>query len=308
MANYINIPIIWPFKMLPVVLGTPGIHFDDSWTFEQRKTWQSKTRYFQKWVKSEKTFLQIESSVAPDPLKILNVDRSIAKSINWVAKVVATGYTIYELEFDVTDLTTDRKYFNYQKIEGGPIKWEAISECIWVKDNWPETIAFKYKNSYNSQDVAWSTGIEMLFRCEAWISPLIEPKRVRSDYTNQKRNVETLSSVPYRIFKLYIGGTSQDIGVPPWVIDLMNRILSCDSVEMSGKKYQSDAGSEWEIGKTNTWSLMTGIIDIVESKAQNSLHFNDDTTAGKSILVVYQIKTKFFGGEQLVQVTDSETQ
>ena len=306
MPNYINIPIIWPFKMVPVS-NTPGIHFDDSWTFEQRKPWQSKTKYFQKWVKTDKTKLQIESSVSPDPLLILSPTGSTIKSINWVAVIVATGYTIYELEFDVTDKPVG-KYFLYQKIEGGPIKWEFVSECIWVKDIWPETILFTYKHSYNFQDIAWTTGIEMKFRCEAWISPLIEPKRIRTDYANQKRNVETLSSTPYRIFKLYIGGTNQDIGVPPWVIDLMNRILSCDSVDMSGKKYQSDSGSEWEIGKTNSWSLMTASIDLSETKGQSSLQANDDVSPGKAIIVVYQVKSKFFGGEQLVQIEDSETQ
>lgn len=308
MPNYVNIPLIWPFKMIQVS-ATPGIHIDDDWWFKQRKSWQPKTRYFQKWVKTVTTPLQIESSVVPDDLKLLDVNGSTIKSFSWTAKVVAVGYTIYETTYDVTDVSTNTKCFLYQKVEGGAIKWEFISECIWIKTEWPETIVFKYKHTYISQDVDWTTGIEMKFICEAWISPLIEPKRVRADYINQRRNVETLSSVPYRVFKLYIGGTSMDLGVPPWVIDLMNRILSCDSVDMSGKKYQSDAGSEWETGKTTSWSLMTASIDIVETKGQTSIQANDEEDpSGQAILVVYQIKSKFFGGEQIVQVIDAETQ
>lgn len=266
-----------------------------------------KTAYFQKWVKADTTPLQIESSVAPDPLLILAADRSTIKSIPWVAKIVATGYTIYENTFDVTDKPTNVKCFVYQKIEGGPIKWEFISECIWVKDEWPETILFKYKHRYNSQGVAWTTGIEMKFRCEAWITSTFEPKRVRFDFVNQKRRVETMSATPYRVFKLHIGGTSMDIGVPPYVMDIMNRIMSCDSVDMSGQKYQSESQSEWEVTRVDTWSLVKAVIEIVPTESQSSLQMNDDTSPAAAIIVVYQVRSKFFAGEVLVQVEDSET-
>jgi putative component of membrane protein insertase Oxa1/YidC/SpoIIIJ protein YidD len=306
-TNYINIPKIWPFKMVPVS-ATPGLHIDSSWWWEQKKSWQPMTRYFQPWVKADKTPLQIESSVSPDPLKILNPDRTVAKSINWVAVIVATGYSIYELEFDVTDLTTNRKYFLYQKVEGGPIKWEFISECIWVNDSWPETIVFKYKHLYNAHGVAWTTGIEMKFRCHAWIWNGFDPKRVRFDYVNQKRNVETMSAMPYRVFKLFVGGTSMDLGVPPFMIDILNRILSCSSIDMGGEKYQTESGSEWEMEKSVNWQLMKGSIDIVAANESSSVQANDEETLGAAIVVVYQIRSKFFAGENLVQVIDSETQ
>lgn len=305
MANYFNIPRLWPFKMIPVTT-TPGIHFDDLWSHEQLKSWQVKSHYFQKWVRTDTTPLQVEGNVAPAPLRILNAVGVQVKTIAWVEKIVTVNYKIWELTFDISDQATNAKYFVHSKATLGGFNSEYISECIWVKDAWADTLLFTYKNSYNRSGVAWVTGIQgMKFRVEGWLCPLLEAKRVRTDFINQVRTVAHLSGTYYRVFKLFVAGTDKDVGVAPWVIDLMGRILSeCDSIDISGKKFQTDSGSEFEIWKVNTYSLMACSIDVVEGANSAVSQTVSDVPVGTNIIVTYQIKTRFFGGEQLVPITD----
>lgn len=298
--NHFKIPLIWPFKMVPST-STPGIHFDDDWACQQIKSFERIAHYKQKWKKSDTTTLVIESSMAPESLKICNRFGTPLKSISWTNAYTAIGYNIYTLTFSISDLA-EGVYYLYQRVAFGSIDWKAVSEPVDSKTSWPLTHLFTYTNSFNDQDVPWTLPLEMKFRCEAGIMDFT-PQRDRAAYVNQMRDLTNLSGVPYRAFKLYIGRAP---GVAPWVIDLLNRIFCCDSIDIEGKKYQSDDGSKWEVTRVKGYPLIGASIDIVEAVASSSLEFADTTPIAPGILVAYQMEPGFFGPASLIPITDIE--
>lgn len=303
MANHFNIPLIWPFKMVPSTT-TPGIHFHDDWACKQVRSWEMKRYYRQKWKKSDTTKLQIESSIAPDNLKVLNQYGAVVKQFTWATVLTEISYRIYETTFDVSDLD-DGVYYLYQRVTFGAIDWAYISEPISSKATQDRTLSFKYKNSFNDQDVAWTaTGLEMLFRCEADIQEPDFP-RDRAAYINQTRDLVNLSGIPYNQFKLVIGDAP---GVAPYIVDILNRIFCCDSIEIEGLKYQSDEGSKWEINRVKGYPLIGAQIDIVPAKNKTSQQSADTTPLASGIVMAYNIETAFFGPGSLVPVTDIEEQ
>lgn len=310
MSNYLNIPLIWPFKMVPVS-SDPGVHFDDSWSHEQIKSFEMRQRYFQKWVKSETTPLIVEATYAPENLKLYRPDGTVIKEFGWTSIFAATEYQIYKTEFDVSDVT-DKRVFLYQKAEAGIYSKEWFSEPIEIKTSWPGTLLFKYRNSYLSQGVAWTaeSGLYMYFRCEAGLMNFV-PKGDRTSFINQIRNTKQLSGYPYRNFKLWIGDV---FGVPPYILDILNRIFCCDTVLITHKKgvmekqYELTQGAEWEINEIKGYPWMGAGIEITPSTNVESTSFNDQVTAAPALVVTYQIIARFFGGQQLVQLEDIETE
>lgn len=284
--------------------ATPGIHFDDDWACNQVRSWEMKRYYQQKWKKSDTTKLQIESSIAPETLKVLSKHGAVLKAFTWTAVVTEIAYKIYETTFDISDLSED-VYYLYQRVAFGSIDWKYISEPINSKTSWPRTLLFTFKNSFNDQDVAWTaTGIEMKFRCEADIQDPDFP-RDRAAYVNQTRDVYNLSGVPYNAFKLVIGDAP---GVAPYIVDILNRIFCCDSIDIEGLKYQSDEGSKWEVNRIKGYPMIGAQIDIVPAVNKTSQQSADTTPLSSGIVMAYNIETTFFGPGSLVPITDVEPQ
>lgn len=299
MTNHFNIPLIWPFKMVPSTL-TPGIHFNDDWHSSQVRSWEMKRYYQQKWKKSDTTKLQIESSILPSNLKVLSKDGAVVKQFTWSAVLSEIAYKIYETTFDISDLGED-VYYLYQQVAFGSIDWKYVSEPISSKAAWDRTLLFTYKNSFNDQAVAWTaTGMEMKFRCEADIQ---QPDflRDRAAYINQTRDLVNLSGIPYNAFKLEIGDAP---GVAPYIIDILNRIFCCDSIDIEGLKYQSDDGSKWAVNRIKGYPLIGASIDIVPAVNKAAQQSADVTPLSSGIVMAYNIETAFFGPGSLVPVTD----
>lgn len=290
MTLLMNVPFLNPFKFLPNT-ENPGIHFDDSWAFEQIKSFETKVKYYQKWVSTDTTPIQIEASTIPDDLKIY-CGQTVKKSIAWTKKAdgAEIGISIYEAIFDISDLDVNKTYYLY--IKSGT--FEAISEPIYSKTSWPNTLLFTYRNSFNDFGVAFTTGVEFSFRCEAGIMDF-NPESEDANYVDQIHNVEELSGTPFRTFKLYIG---DEKGVAPWVIDVLNRIFVCDYVDIEGLQYSKNTGAKWEVNRVKPWPLMAGSLEIVPTKNASGLQFeaNDDSMEG--LVTAYDIDTNFFGTEK----------
>jgi hypothetical protein len=300
MSNYCKIPLLNPFKFVPHT-NNPGIHFDDSWAIEQVNNFQRKIKYYQKWEKQDTTHLYIESSIAPADLIVYDVNRNSVKTFAWANVYTGIAYSIYKIDFDISDVS-DGIYFLYNKIELLGITWEIISEPIHSKTVWKNTLPFKYKNSNNRFDVAFSTGIEFLFRCEAGIN--IEGfERESTDYYNQVRDFEILQAIPSRKFKLLIGEAP---GVAPYVIDLLNRIFCCDYVSIKELQYAAKSGANFEITKYLHYPLLGAGLDLVNSYNMQSLEFADVTPLAAGIVLAYNIDTSLFAPGSIVPIIEIE--
>jgi hypothetical protein len=303
MSSHFKLPFINPFRFVKYGVED-AVHFDDDWSCSLRAHYERDVRYKQKWVKSKTTKLQCESSIYPDNLIVYNVNRAVVYNYMWTPVFVGVNYTIYECEVDFSSLA-DGVYFLYQFVGfNTSLEWELISEPIDVRASWSNTLQITYKHSYNDYDVAWTTGIEMLFIIEAGIKELT-PERDRTAHISQTADVTTLWGVPSRSFKLLVGLAP---GVAEWVIDLLNRIFLCDYISINGMRYQNPEGAKWEIQRVKGYPLVGAQIDIVPEFNNMSHEFADATEIAAGIVTAYNIETAFFGPGALVPITDIEEQ
>lgn len=298
-TQHFKMPLLLPFKFVPVS-STPGIHFDDRWAYEHIRNFQLPARYHQKWKRSETTKLQIESSVMPDNLKLLDINGAIVKQFVWNVVVNEISYKVYETTFDISDVPEDI-YFLYSHASLlDVISWPAITEPINSKNDWPNTIGIVYKNSYNDNDVAWTTGIEMLFRLEAGIMN-IDPKRDNTTHINQENRPRLLKGRPFREFDFLVADAP---GVAEWVVDLLNNIMCCDYTVYEGKRYLAKPGSELEITRRLSYPLVGAKQTLLEWDNKKSLEFNNTAEIAPGLVTAYNIQTGFFGPGSTVPITE----
>lgn len=303
MISFLNIPFLNSIKFVPST-STPRNGFDDRWMYEQIKSFETKVNYYQKWQIGDSTPVQVESTILPADLEIHDCS-GLKKSIPFVktADGADLGTNIYEAVVSLDDLPVNKIYYAYIKATYGDVTFEAISEPIRLQTSWPGTLNFAYKNSVNNWGVAFTTGIEFNFRCEAGIMDF-NPDSEDWTYISQIYDVKELTGTPFRAFKLYIG---DEKGVAPWVLDLLNRIFMCDHVEIENMGYAKNSGAKWEINRVKPWPLYGGSLEIIPSKNASGLQFisDEDITAG--LVVAYDIDTNFFGhAEDEAHIIDIE--
>jgi hypothetical protein len=311
MSTYLNIPLLNAIKFVPCNKNmlTYANHFDYRWFKDQRLDGELGVFYKQKWIRSTTTFIQIESSTDPSDVKIYNAQGDVVKTIGWSFLFIgiAQGYNIYKFDFDISDLA-EGTYFAFFTVVVGSTSYDFISEPILSKNSFDiNMLIFTYSNSFNDFDVAWTLagGVKMNFICEGCIpaSQMI-PKRNATSYANQDNRVKVLSATPTRSHQLYVGGTRKDIGVAPYVLDIVNRILDCDDVSINGKGFVANVNAEWKKNDIVGYPLVTGNIEIFESDNAASLQFSDTTPLAPGIVTGYNIETGVFGAGTVVPILE----
>lgn len=305
MKTLVNVPFLNPIKFVPNTIQPGYPHFDADWAVNQIKSFERKVTYFQKWQIGDSTKIQIESSIIPGSLLIQDC-KSVVKTIPFVNTLVGDvlGVNIFEAQINLDDLPVNKVYYLYFKTQGVSKTYEFVSEPIQLQTTWPGTMLFTYRNSFNDFGVAFNSEIDFNFRCEAGIMDF-QPESDTIDYIDQIRNVEILSGTPFRTFKLYIG---DEKGVGPWVLDLLNRIFSCDYILIEGMQYTKNAGAKWQINRVKGYPLFAGDIDITPSKNASGLQFSDEDGVTSGLITAYKIDTNFFGTtKDAIYILDEET-
>jgi hypothetical protein len=307
MANFTNIPFLTPIKFYKN--GNTGIHLDDSFSYNQIKSFQTKVCYKYKWQIGDITPIQITSTVAPSPVLVYSGDGNLVTGISFAWTMVGTGgalgINLFECVINLGTLPTDKTYFLYFKAELLSYKAEFVSEPIFVKTLHDNTLGFKYRNSVNKLGVYFSTGIEYLFRCEAGIMEYL-PEIEGFDYVDQIRNAKILEGVPYDSFKLYIGKAP---GVADYIIKILNYIFACDHVEIEGMQYVKSVGEKWEPTRAKGYPQAGWATTITPAINMSSLQFNDNgNPLTPGIVTAYNIDTNLFSDEpittiQIIEIT-----
>lgn len=293
MPTTLDISLLNPVKFVPNTIAPGYPHFDNDWMVNQIKSFENKVRYYQKWQVGDITPIQIESSLVPEDLKVYDCNRQVVGTIPFIltAPGGSLGINIYEAVVDLDSLPVNSVYYLYIQATFMNINYEAISEPIRLQAEWPNTMLFTYRNSVNNWGVAFTTGVEFNFRCEAGIMEF-QPESDTYDYVDQIHNIEVLTGTPYRTFKLFIGDAK---GVAPWVLDLLNRMMVCDHWEAESLQYAKNTGAKWEVNRVKPWPLYGGSIEIVESINKSSLQFYTPDGFQPGVVTSYNIDTNFFG-------------
>lgn len=307
MSSYLNIPLANPIKFTEFADNNPN-HFDMRWFKDQRLPGAINVYYKQKWFRSLTTPIQIESTIPPTAVKIHNAFGDIVKTINWTVIFTGANYDIHQFIFDISDLPAGTYFIRFD-VTLLTFSRKIVSEPIMSQDSFGTLpmLVFQYWNSFNDFDIAWTLlpDKRMVFCCEGCLpANQMLPKRNATAYENQSARVKTLSAYPYRLHQLYVGGTKQDIGVAPYVLDIANWIMGHDSVFINDKEFAANVGVEWKKTDTGDYPLVTASLDVREGSNSTGLNFSDTSPIAPGIVTGYNLNTAIFGAGTVVPILE----
>lgn len=320
---YIDIPHSCPIRFVPVnPTYDPRYHvkhFDDFWFSEQILDFEQQVQYYHKVQNNDKRKLQFKSTVGQPQLTIYDCyQKAVVGPILMSlvpTSIVGQPWNLYEKELDFSTINggiplPEGKYWIFGQAGAGPYA-KFISEGLDIKTDHLNTAVFEYSHSENDFDTIWETGIVGEIRIDAVLKQSdIDFKRKRASYDDQTHNHKTLSSVPFRTYKLIVGA-SDGSGVAPWIADKLNYIFGCSSVQIDGKEFTPDESAEFEKTTVNGYPKAGYAITLREAKNLFSKRVFA-TGSGNQIWVTYKIRTKLFGtynGQPSTldfQITDAE--
>jgi len=257
--------------------------------------------YLQKWKKTDSTKIQILTDYPDIAFTIHDAHTDILIDTVTVTEIAVNilnpelaGIKCYEASLAFGSLEGQYYAKIVYKNATGPIT-ELFSEPFDVQIEQEGTILFNYKNSENDFSIIFTTSIAFNLRVEGTIQEFT-PASEDVIYNDQKFNATMLNSIPFRTYKLYISGSS---GVPDWMTDKVNRILSMNQKSIDGNYYEKTEGSKWEVIREveNPFSGMSIEIMPVENVFLQRIKTGDQPPSGYTI--VEKVKTYYENTENI---------
>lgn len=259
--------------------------------------------YLQKWEKTDSTKIQILTDYPDIEFTIHDAHTDIQVASVAVTEIAVNilnpelaGVKCYEVSLAFG--TLEGQY--YAKVKYGDfsedIEFEVFSEPFDVQTEQSGTILFNYKNSENNFSIIFTTSISFNLRVEGTIQEFT-PASDDVIYNDQKFNATLLNSTPFRTYKLYISGAS---GLPDWMNDKVNRVMSMDQKSIDGKYYEKVDGAKWEMVREveNPFAGMSIEIMPVENIFLQRIKTGDQPPEGYTI--VEKVKNYFNNSIDLV--------
>ena len=284
-------------KVLPVGYNT--YPFDQGFFWQKIRTFfQTPVAYYQKILVTDA--ITVYFDLLATEAKILILDSTGATVFDsgvFAYTDSAAGYVddhfgdqfyTYVSKFTLNDLGIGDGFYYVviQAIYAGdaePLKDTLyVAECIQVMESWEKTILLEYANSDNDYDVFFepaSTPVPWGFRVEGDIEML--PAGHTVEFEDMFYQMQKLQDVPYRIGNLTIGGEG---GVPVWVHDKVNRILSCDTFTIDGVVWKKETGSTWSWKKADNYPMLAATITLRDNPEQSEWQGNNSDDPGTFII------------------------
>lgn len=139
----------------------------------------------------------------------------------------------------------------------------------------PESLLIEYSHDGNGFDMAfYPTGVPEVrkffqLRVEGGVSSdNVTPSSKDIFYTDQINDVVMLDSKPFTVFKFTFGNGR---GIPNWMADKINRILSCAYVEIDGTQFVKKDGAKFEASREKGYPLAGWHIELVPAHQRFSI-------------------------------------
>jgi hypothetical protein len=248
-------------------------HMDD-WNFSNTvPAYQIKQNYYQPFQTSDSLELQLESSFTAHTAKIVDGCGVTVQTLTMVQGAESAsepGLFIYEISQSLAAIEPGKYYITINCND----ELVLVSEPLEIKDVHEYSICIEYSHSQNKDGLIFETGKKLELRVGGHIF-FKEPASKDTSYEDQSFDTTNLDSVPYRIYELYVGGST---GIPPYLIDKINRILGCNSVKIEGIYFAKPEGAKLEAIVADDYTLKGWTVDLQESENQYSFEFSNDTT------------------------------
>ena len=299
--NFLYIPLINPVKFFSPDRATTDTyftpHFDDFPFAERLYDWQEPSQFFQIWQTTDIIPLQFESTF--DPIIVELLDRYDEAIITLPALIGLPNRYLpdthsFEVNMSLATVPATGCYRMRVTAGTGDGQQTFISAWMYISiEPIENSLLVKYRNSRFHQDVMFETGIEFQYRVLGHIG-FLTPGRADEAYKDQKLNPAMLNSKTFRQFLLVFG---DEFGLPDDVIDLLNRIWSCNDVHVDNKSFGISDGGKFELADVDEGRYpKRGVRLVVEEGInRNSSVFAVTTDTSKKLTYAIFPEGKVFG-------------
>lgn len=297
--NFLYIPFINPVKFFDVDQEDLPKYFTkhfDEWEFPERLyDWQQPEDYVQIWQTTDIIPLQFESTFDPIIVKLLNSDGiaiiTLPALIGLPNKFYPNTFS-FEVAMSLADLPTGCYRLQITAGAAGPTQKTFLSNKQYISSIQIEnSLCLEYWNSRFHEDVVFETGIKFQFRVHGYFG-LLDPGRKDEQYRDEKYNPTILNSRTFRQWPVHFG---DEFGLPDDIIDLLNRIWSCDNVLIDSKSFGISDGGKFEFIEIDTYPKRGVKLIVEEGINRNSKIFKIDTDPNKKLMHSIMVDKKVFG-------------
>lgn len=239
-----------------------------------KNEFQQDIDYIQRFYNTDRIILQIfsddvndnptvtlKNKVSGDETPLL-LTEYLVNSVTRMFSVVMTGLSDSVYEISIDDANSDVNY---------------TSECFSVcSDNilLQETCLIRYSHEDNNSpfnNIFWIDNIQQIFefRVEGGFKPEGYSAKVDNEqFRNQFQEIVELYSVPYETYTLTCGNAS---GIPYWIVQLMNNILSLSDFNVNGEGYVRSGNAIPEMTQVSEEGQMFNMTILLEKSDVNMM-------------------------------------
>lgn len=250
--------------------------FDQDFFYRNIPSWQDKRWYAQPYQNGDTIRLQwlgISGVTVSNLVYLLDCNSNIVATYTPTNPTLTTinGLTIYECNIPLYNVAEGqyRVLILHRSSLINTPRYFAISEPIDVRKKHENTILIEYNNSKNAQGVIFEYGIKFTMRVHGTINDLTTESEFYV-YEDEPLNIVMLSGIPYRIWKLQIGGDGN--AIPQYMADKIERITLCDTMAIDTIYYTRDEGSKLEANKKDNVPLASYSLNLRERYNDNSMY------------------------------------
>jgi hypothetical protein len=296
--NFLYIPFINPVKFFEVgatyleKYQTP--HFDDHKFSDRLLPWQSLEGYEQLWQDTDIIKLQFESTFDPILVSLIDEDGNAVLTLPTLIglpnKFLANTYS-FEVAMSLAGVATG--CYQLKILAGsGDTQKTLLSGCQFISSEpIPNSLCLEYFNSRYHEDVVFETGIQFQFRVFGHIG-FLDPGRKDELYRDERYNPALLNSRTLRQWPVTFG---DERGLPDDIIDLLNRIWSCDNVLIDNKSFGIADDSKFEFVGEEGYPMRGVKLTVEEGINRNSKLFTINSDPNKKIITTIIVDAKVFG-------------
>lgn len=297
--NFLYIPFVNPVKFFDVAEEVLPKYFTkhfDEWKFRERLYfWQQREDYVQIWQTTDIIKLQFESTFNPIIVKLLDKNgiaiKTLPALIGLPNKFFPDTFS-FEVSMSLGDLETGCYRLQIAAGNPGPTQKILLSDCQYISSTQiKNSLCLEYWNSRFHEDVVFETGIKFQYRVHGNFG-FLEPGRKDEQYRDQRYNPAILSSRTFRQFPVHFG---DQFGLPDDIIDLLNRIWSCDNVLIDNKSFGISEGGKFEFIAVEKYPKRGVKLIVEEGINRNSRVFKVISDPNKKLMFAIMVDKKLFG-------------
>lgn len=251
----------------------PIVFQDDKFLYTERLN----TPFVQKWDKGDYVVFQVHhgGSVGENDVDAVIVDNELNTISTFQKTVIKIGEefsTIFRASCNIDDGLYMVKLYNSSG------KFEFYSNCMQV-GQFPDSLLVTYTCKSNKFDCVFRDD-EYAYFFALRVDGGVKSSDVsyNSDdvvYSSQDRFIYLLDSIPYTVRKYTFGDS---YGLPGWMADRINRILSCDNILINGVKVVKNDGAKLEVIGSNAYPYVGLNIELLrqEEGYSEGLYFDEE--------------------------------